>query len=524
MVRGQAPIVCDEGYVFKRYSLHIAAGLTCGALFTGSASASQTLSEPRGATGLESRIEGQSRVPILTLTDAVNEALVKNEHLVNQSDGIAQADLGLRLARNTFRPKITPNIFGSFGRNDGSGQTYRVDVSQRLETGTELRFSTGTASAQIPGDLGNPAGDVLFYNADTTMTVSQPLLRGFGRSVTRRGLTSAELRREEADRQQSLSEQQVAVDVSAAYYRVVSQQTFVEVARQSLMRARRLRDASEAKLDAGLVSQLDVLRSQQLVSQSEMQFFDAQAAVEDARDQLTFLLGRPETTSFEVSAQVPRTSTEPVDVPTATGIALANRLDLKSRRASADDAQNQIRFARNQLLPQVDVNFAFTRRETAPSFRDSFGLDGYQFATFLTISSPVDRTAQQVEFQQAVIDRERRRRDAQTLERQIADHVKQIVRERDRLIRSVIAAETSVDISKREVEVAQLRYETGLSNNLDVVTAEASLLQSEGRRIQALADSAVAELRLRAVLGIFNPRTDIAGSTAIPVPASNLAK
>ena len=143
---------------------------------------------------------------------------------------------------------------------------------------------------------------MLFYNADTTLTVSQPLLRGFGRNVSRRGLTSAELRREEADRQQSLAEQQVAVDVAAAYYRVVSQQTFVEVARQSLLRARRLRDASEAKLDAGLVSQLDVLRSQQLVSQAEMQFFDAQSAVEDARDQLTFLLGRPETAPFEVSA------------------------------------------------------------------------------------------------------------------------------------------------------------------------------------------------------------------------------
>ena len=135
---------------------------------------------------------------MLSLADAVNEALVKNERLVNQSDGIAQADLGLRLARNTFRPKITPNVFGSLGRSDVSSQTYRVDVSQKLVTGTELRLSTGTASAQIPGDLRQPASDVLFYNADTTLTVSQPLLRGFGRSVSRRGLTSAELRREEA--------------------------------------------------------------------------------------------------------------------------------------------------------------------------------------------------------------------------------------------------------------------------------------------------------------------------------------
>lgn len=489
--------------VILRSGFHVALGVACGLLVS-----AQSFAQPPA--------------PALTLTDAVKEALAKNERLVNQGDAIAQADLGLRLARNAFRPKVTPNIFGSLGRSDISSQTYRVDVSQKLVTGTELRLSTGTASSLIPGELAG--SDVLFYNADTTLTLSQPLLRGFGRGVSRRALSSAELQREEASRQQALAEHQVAVDVAAAYYRVVSHQAFVDVARQSLVRARRLRDASEAKLDAGLVSQLDVLRSQQLVSQAEMHWFDAQAAVEDARDQLTFLMGRRSTDVFQVNAEIPRPGTDPIDVPSATAIALANRLDLKSRIAASEDAQNRIRFSRNQLLPQVDVNFAFTRRETAPTFRDSFGLDGYKFATFFTVAMPVDRTAQQVDHQSALLDRERRRREAETLERQIADSVKQIVRERDRLIRNVVAAETGVDLSKREVEVAQLRYETGLSNNLDVVTAEAGLLQAESRRIQALADSAVAALRLRAVLGIFNPRADMSGSTSVLSSASNLAK
>jgi outer membrane protein TolC len=137
---------------------------------------------------------------------------------------------------------------------------------------------------------------------------------------------------------------------------------------------------------------------------------------------------------------------------------------------------------------------------------------------------PVDRSTQQVEYQSAMIVRDRRRREAETLERQIVDNVKQIVRERERLIRNVAAAENGVDLSRREVAVAQLRYENGLSNNLDVVTAEAGLLQAESRRIQALADSAVAGLRLRAVLGVFNPRTDMSGSTNVLSIASNLAK
>ena len=99
---------------------------------------------------------------MLTLSQAVDEALAKNDRLLTQHDAVTQSDLGLRLARNEFRPKVTPNMLGSFGQTDISSQTYRVDLSQRLTTGTELRLSTGTTSAQIPGLSGGD--DVLFYS------------------------------------------------------------------------------------------------------------------------------------------------------------------------------------------------------------------------------------------------------------------------------------------------------------------------------------------------------------------------
>ena len=129
---------------------------------------------------------------------------------------------------------------------------------------------------------------------------------------------------------------------------------------------------------------------------------------------------------------------------------------------------------------------------------------------------PVDRTPQLVGYQNALIDRDRRKREIATLQRQIADDVKHAVRERDRLLRTLTAAETSVEIGQREVEVARLRYERGLSNNLDVVTAESNLLGAESRRIAALADSVVARLSLRAMLGILEPRKDIASTSAAP--------
>jgi outer membrane protein TolC len=312
--------------------------------------------------------------PALSLAAAVNEALVKNERLVNQSDAIAQADLGLRLARNTFRPKVTPNIFGSLGRDDISSQTYRVDVSQKLVTGTELRASVGTVSQIIPGDT-SADSDVLFYNADTTLTVSQPLLRGFGRSVTRRGLTAAELRREDAARRSRYPNSKVAVDVAAAYYRVVSQQAFVDVARQSLVRApaaaRCVR--SEARCRPRVAARASALATARLAG--------GDAAVRRAiggrrcARSADVSDGPRQTEPFTVEASRAAAGLDPIDVTSATAIALANRLDLKSRIAASEDAENQIRFSQE---PAVAAGRRELRvdppREPRPASATAFGL------------------------------------------------------------------------------------------------------------------------------------------------------
>ena len=454
--------------------------------------------------------QGPSR---LTLAQAVQDALARNDRMIALNDTSEQANLGVRLARNSFEPKVVPNILGSFGQTNVSNQTYRLDLTQKLTTGTQLSAGVGTQTAEIPGASGIPGqGDIRFYNTDTTFALSQPLLKGFGPTVARRNLTSAEQKEIDARRQRILTEQQVTVEVASAYYHLVAQQTLIDVAKKSLDRARNLRDASEAKLDAGLVSQLDVFRAQQLVSQSEIQLFDAQSSVEDAQDQLAFLMGRESGVAFDVGTEIPRAA-ESIDADQAVATALDKRLDLQSARAAADEAERATSYARNQLLPQVDVNLAMTRRQTADSFTTSFGLDKFQAATFFSISMPVDRTPGLIDLQNALIDRDRRRREIDTLQRKIRDDVKRAVRERDRGVRNLAAAETSVEIGQKEVEVAQLRYERGLSNNLDVVTAEAGLLSAESRRISALADAATARIALRAVLGLLDPRKDIIEAT-----------
>jgi outer membrane protein TolC len=454
---------------------------------------------------IATHVRAAGETTVLTLADAVGQALARNDRIAGLRDGTEQADLSVRLARNSFRPKLVPNVLGSFGQSDVSNQTYRVDVTQRFPTGTALVATIGTSTSR--NQLGN------FYNTDTTFALSQPLLRGFGKGAARRQLTSAEVRKADASRQEALGEQQVSVDVARSYYQIVAQQGLVGVAQDSLARSKRLLEASEAKLEAGKVSQLDVLRARQLVTQGEAQLLDAQAAVEDARDQLRFLMGRERDYDFEVAPDIPRTA-EPIAPEEAVARALEVRGEIRSAEEAAVDADRAASYARNQLLPQFDLNFAFTRREVADSFTSSFRFNRFQFATFVAISMPVDRTPQTIEYHAALIERDRRRRDVRALRMRIADEARRLVRQQERLAKSLEVAEASVEFAQKELEVAELRYQRGLSNNLDVVNAEANLLVAQTRRISTLADLAVARLSLRATLGVLDPRKDFGAVVA----------
>ncbi len=461
--------------------------------------------------------EPQAAAPVpakLTFPQAVAQALERNDQLLAARDDVVRAQLGLKLARSAFHPKVVPNIFGSLGQTDISNQTYRVDLVQKLTTGTELRASVGTSSAQ------NQLG--VYYNADTTLQLSQPLLRGFGRTVARRGLTSAEVRIADAHRQRTLAQRQVVLQVAGAYYQLVAQTQLAEVAEQGLARARRLVEASTAKMEIGKVSQLDVYRAQQLAAQSEVQLLAARGALEDAREQLCFLMGRGPDAAFTVESEIPR-ETESLDPATAVEVALGHRLELESARAAVIEAERAASYARNQLLPQVDLNLALTRRETADSFSSSFRFDHFRFATFFAVSLPPDLSAQSIELQTAALDRGQRQRELETLKRRIADETRRTLRQQARLVKSLELADASVDFALKEVEVADLRYQRGLSNNLDVVNAENGLLQAESQRLQALAELAVARLALHATLGILDPQAVAGGAAAFAAGESSEA-
>jgi len=442
----------------------------------------------------------QSPGTLVTLHDAVTLALAKSPIVLNAQNAREQAALSMRLADSAFSFKVLPSALGSFGQNNLSNQNYGVSVSQKLQGGTELRGNVGATS------LRNQLGT--YYNSDTTFEVRQPLLRGFGRSVTALPLFDAQWRTLDANWQLGLAEQQIALEVATTYYAIVVQTRLLGVAETALARANGLRDASIARLATGRVSQLDVLRAQQLASQSEAQVVDAQGSLADAQDRLSVLIGQRPGTPFTVSDTVPE-DVEDLDLDQAGSLAFEHRTEVRSAQAASDESLRTIAAAKNQLRPQVDLNLAVTRQETSDSLRFAFGLDQFHAATFAAVSMPLNRTVEEVGLQNAVIERSRRERDVSAWRDRVAQEARQAVRRQQRAVKSLALARTSLDLAQREVEVATLRFQRGLSNNLDLVSAQATLRGAESQEVAARAEVALARLGVRAATGVLDPRRDI---------------
>lgn len=444
-------------------------------------------------------VRGQS-APLLELREAVLVALTNNDRVLASQENIEQARLSKTLAESPFGIRVTPNVLGSFGQSDVRNQTYGIGASKRFITGTEVRMDVGASTFR--NQIGN------FYAADTTLLVSQPLLRGFGPTVARRQIGRAEYQVAGARRQHVLIEQQLTIDVAGAYYRLIAQQELADAARTALENARQLLVASEAKLEASLVSQLDVFRAQQLVAQADAQVFDVESVIEELKDQLRFLMDRDIDYDFSVASAIDARP-ELLAPEAAIALALQNRIELRDADAAVDESERDVAYARHQLLPQLDVSLAVTRRETADTLRSAFGLDRFEPVTFFAVSTPLDRTAEAAGVRTAMIERDRQVRARDALRRRIAQEARQAVRLQERLANRLGSAEVSVEFAQREAELATLRFQRGLSNNLDVVNAQQAVLNATSRRLAVLADLAVARLALRAALGTLDVRRDV---------------
>ena len=432
----------------------------------------------------------------MPVAKAVEAALTGNPDLLDAVDAAAIAAASLSSVRSQYLPQVTPYLAPSF--RDGGAPTlsrYGVAASEQLPFGTRLYGSAEALKAE-----GDASWSTLY-----SLSLAQPLLRGLDPAVTREPLRQAGRQVDTVGRNLTVQKRRTVVAVWTAYLASILQGELVEEAAGRTERAETILASSRAKEEAGSVSRLDVLRAEQLVAQSRSQENDTRNAREDALDLLARLMGRPAGSRWSLRAP----ERLPVPVPAeeaAIEAALAAREDVVEARERVRDAEYQLRIAKSNLLPSLDAALTWSAAGSGGKLGDALGSTGPSTWTLgLSSQVPFNLGAQLAAKSQAEVTLRSAKRGVEALEadvvRQVRAAARRLATARDRL--ALDAA--NEEVARMQLEVAQLRFSKGLTDNFFVVDAEGLYNSTRVSLLTSRQQVLLYELALLSEAGLLRP-------------------
>ena len=234
-----------------------------------------------------------------------------------------------------------------------------VDYQQGFSPGTQVEAFVDNAPSVLYG--ANSQYDP-FKTPSTSITVSQPLLRGRGRAVNLRFVRIARL-----DQRVSklVFEQQLletVYGVSRLYYDLVSLGENIAVKEQSLAAAQRLLQDDQNQVNEGTLAPVELTRAQALVSSSRLDLIQARGEYRQQevilREQLVRNLADPgaQVLSIVATDRITVPDAPPaLDVPGMTADALTNRPDLAEAGLQVQANEIAAQGTRNGVKPLLNV-------------------------------------------------------------------------------------------------------------------------------------------------------------------------
>jgi outer membrane protein TolC len=365
-----------------------------------------------------------------------------------------------------------------------NGTAYQANVTQNLAA---LGFQPGT----FPGITNTFIGP--FNNFDARARLVQTIfslsaIRNYqaGRAVVH-----------VAELQEELAREQVASGTALNYLEALRADRAVAAAQANVELAQTLLQLAQDQRNAGVATGVDVTRAQVRLAQEEVRLAQSQTNSEQARLNLQRVVGLPLESPLTLTDQL-RFTDEPLP---AVDMAVTQ----------AGQTRREVRIAEEEVRTS-DLQRKSVRAEYLPSleFVGDYGVSGI---TPTNTALPTRRAAIQLNVpifnggltRGRLTVAESRERQAELELGNVRGQVEEDVRLALATLRTaaaqVRAADETVSLAQRELEMSRDRFRAGVADNLEVVNAQTSLANARDTQISALALYNAARLNLAAALG-----------------------
>lgn len=252
----------------------------------------------------------------------------------------------------------TRSIEGGFRKLLPSGMQVQTSLSQQRSK-TNLQFQTL-----------NPA-----YSTSFITSFRQPLLRGFGLDVNRSQICLRRANYEISYEQFIQKVRDTLLNVENAYWALAQARRRATILAENVAQNYVTHKGIEERLDHD-ATEVEFANSQSRWKQAEVRFQEAVKNIRDAEDVLKNLLNDPDLKLSDeieiIPTEVPLVAPLALDQFGEVRTALENRSEIRQAREQIEAARIGTMVAKNNTMPQLDLNFQYEVTGIGPSADSSF--------------------------------------------------------------------------------------------------------------------------------------------------------
>jgi len=476
----------------------------------------------------------------LGLEDCIAKALRNNLSVAVEKLNPDLADAQVSKANELFLPRFDASYSSNRTANpsywflQGSGTSisnmsnYNVALSETVPTGGNFSVSLQSyrSDTNQAFQLINPR-----YGSTLQFSLTQPLLKNFGPTVTRRAITQAQNSLSVAQLQLRSTMQDTVYLVQQTYWNYFFAVENAKVKRQSLALARELLEKNKKEVEFGQIAPIDVLTAESTVAQRDADLIEAEGLIRRSEEVLKSVINLAAEGDARSKNVLPADklsyAENKVTLDEALKEALERRPDLQILKKGREVKELNVSVARNQTLPSLDLQFTYYSpgisgdrllylnddyfsgvvigtEKTSPglALSDAFKFLYSNWNVGLTLSIPLSTMLTKADLTYAKLDLNQSQVRIRNQEQQIELEVSDAIRTIETDAKRVEALRVARELAEKTLEGEEKKLKVGLSTNYFVLDFQEKLANARSAELRAQIDYILAVASLDKAMGV----------------------
>ena len=339
-----------------------------------------------------------------------------------------------------------------------------------------------------------PVGINMF---DYGVNVKQPLYSA-GKVGT--ALRLAKIEAEGSTVDISRTEQDLSLAVVRAFYALMWAERNLEVVSETLEQKKAHSAMARVRFSNGVATEVDALRTEVEVANSQADVVQARNAVRQTRALLNHYLLRPIDFPTKALGEFVEKQPESTELAELAKEADRRRPELMRLRIAERSAQAQLQLARAESRLKIEFNGGYGVTSRLPE--NLFNRDFVRWNAGVNLTLPVfDGFKRSGLVWQATAYERQARLEREKVEQRVRLDLRQALDDLSAASETVTAARANVQQAQKVLSMMQNNYKFGAATTLDIVDAQTALAVARTNMLRGLHDHSVARATLRHAMG-----------------------